>query len=362
MNDNNHNPMSSDIFYLTGRARSWYIQLCQQIIENHIEVPCRQGLAYEADRSLIAIFPARTDIYPALAVVDVPRKDDSERRIQFSVMYSLRRLLGYHDTVLFDKYPALRNYWPSMSSPFYARSIFYNRINVPDEFRTEPWVEHVNIEGHQTYSVDQFRRAVYILTTPETRQSKRCLIDFGEGYKARCVMSWLFLIRNDEMQAYQHMRSNDVIVGMPNNLIDIRVGQLLMAAVTGSYIGRCQHYTSLLQIYKRDISGLDCVRVAQKLIREASHEDYSLTVQRISKVQIIQELDQITSPYIGRRPRTADEGFARYNGIMSKLEDLFWSYNIECTPEHKACVEHLLGRYGKWHMASVINLTENQSR
>src|SRR5262249_31918715 len=99
--------MNHDIIFVMGRAREWYWDLERDIMVNHSVVPCRQGIALESPHSFIAILPAANTVFEALATVDLPRRGKSEQRVTFSILCALRRILGYHDTVLFDKYPVL---------------------------------------------------------------------------------------------------------------------------------------------------------------------------------------------------------------------------------------------------------------
>ena len=222
--------------------------------------------------------PESKDVYTALAAVDLPRRGDARAHTTFSVLYSLRRILRYHDTVLYDRYPVLARFTPAIHDHYYARSISYLREGVPADMVNEPWVTKFDTPSGLRYSIDQFHRAAKLLC--ETPQSKRALVDFGEGFKARCVMTWLFVIRNGRMRIQQHMRRNDLVVGMLNNLIDARIAQAIFAAITGTGIGELRHQASLMQIYRRDVAGIDTVAELGRLRR--SNETCEEIIMRMS--------------------------------------------------------------------------------
>ncbi|MCX6017365.1 MAG: thymidylate synthase [Chloroflexi bacterium] len=333
--------MSHTIKLLEGPARSWYSTLIDQVLADHVEIPCRQGLGLESPDALSAIIPGANSVAAALATVDLPRRGDSRARTTFSILYSLRRILGYHETVLHDRYPILARYTPAVTTPHFARSISYFRESVPNDVIHEPWVTRADTSSGPRYSIDQFQRAVCLLSaTPQTR---RALIDFGEGFKARCVLSWLFLIRNGNMRIHQNLRSNDLVVGMPNDLIDARTGQIVLAAITGTTIGELHHHASLIQIYRRDIAGIDTVA-------ELSRMDFSSTTLpaievRIRNTPIVAELESIAAPWLGRPLQDPSEGMRRWRTIMTSIEALFWKYNPQCSADNRQCVDHLIGRY-----------------
>src|SRR6266699_4255441 len=149
--------MDHGIIGFTGPASEWFWKLYDIVMQTHREIPCRQGLALESPHSLISLIPAADGFFTALAAVDVPRRDPAGDRFTFSVLYSLRRILGYHDTVLFDKYPILQKYGDRTTEAFYSRAVSYTREQVPEDLRHEPWVYRINIEGQDSCAVDQLK-------------------------------------------------------------------------------------------------------------------------------------------------------------------------------------------------------------
>lgn len=259
----------------------------------------------------------------------------------FSILHAFHRILGYHETVLHDRYPILARYAPAVHKPYFARSIAYSRESLPENVVDEPWVKRVDSPSGPRYAVDQFLRAVCLLSDSPT--TRRALVDYGEGYRARCVLSWLFLNRNGRIRIHQNLRSNDLVVGMPNDLVDGRTGQIVLAAITGAGIGELHHHASIIQIYRRDIAGVDTVA-------ELSRMDFSEVPQqaveaRIHSTPIVAELDAIVSPWIGRPLSEPSEGRRRWRTVMSGIEALFWKHNPQCSAENRRCVDHLIGRY-----------------
>ena len=340
--------MSVEHQHLTyyGYATEWYFRLYQDLMSDYQEIACRQGLAYESPHSFSAVIPSTDNNFSSmLASAHMPRRGNLPQRITFSILYSLRRLLGYHDTALVDKYPILAKYIPMITKPFYSRSTHYNRLDIPNELQGSAWIHKEKVFGSDTYFIDQFERAVFLLGEPENRLSKRALIDFGEGYKARCVLSWLFVNRNEKMRIYQSMRSNDLTVGLPNNLCDARLAQGIIAASVGSNIGEVHHQSMLMQIYKKDIAGVDCDDEMKKLLANAQSSTIAEIANQIKQIPIVEKINEILYPYLGKPSNSGKDSIKQYHSIMNALELVFWDNNAECKQENRHCVEHLIGRH-----------------
>jgi hypothetical protein len=321
-----------------GPASDWYRKLFDEIMSNHREVPCTQGVGLESPHSLVAVIEPADSCIEAFASVDLPRAGDPDAKLTFSLLYSLRRILGYHETVLFDKYPILRRYVDSRIRPFYARPTSYLREEVPDALLDQPWVSKVMVTGREMYAIDQIGRAVSVLADPKRRGSRTCLVDFGDGFKSRCIMSWLFTIRDGQVDAYNHVRSNDLLVGMPNDLIDVRLCQLIIAAGTGMAIGYLTHQSSIVQAYRPDVAGRDQVRSLIGLLAGWHPESHHLVIARLRGNRILQDIISVIEPCIGSEVHKAAEGWHRYQAITCELRHIFWSHNTECAPENRLSV------------------------
>jgi hypothetical protein len=327
--------MNHGMIFHSGWARDWYWSLYQSIIDEHRRLPCRQGVALESPHSLTAVIQHAPTVVTALASVDVPRRPVSRNRIAFAIMDALRRLVGYHETVLFDKYPILSKYVQPVFHPYYSRITAYTREEIPTSFADEPWVRQITHGGRQIIAIDQLMRAVHILSSATGRFSRRALVDFGEGYRARCVMSWLFTIRDEELNIYTHMRSNDLMVGLPNDLVSARIAQIVMAACTGAGVGFLHHHADLVQIYEIDIAGQPCVKMLYELRELDPPETPVQTEDKITSISIVDDLRTVVEPYLNVPVMSSDDGLARYRDIMRQLDELFWLHNPECTTSNR---------------------------
>jgi hypothetical protein len=332
--------MKHRVLVYEGPASDWYWKLFDDIMSNHREIECTQGLGFESPNSLVAIIGPADSGIEAFASVDLPRTGHADTMLTFSLLYSLRRILGYHETVLFDKYPILCKYVDRRVKPFYARSNSYLREEVPDALLCQPWVSKVMVTGHEMYAIDQIGRAVDVLANTKRRGSRTCLIDFGDGFKSRCIMSWLFTVRDGGVDAYNNVRSNDLLLGMPNDLIDVRLCQLIIAASTGMGIGHITHQASLIQVYKRDVAGRDHVHALTGLRTGWHPEEKALVTKRLWSNQLLHDILGVVEPWFESEAHSAAEGWHRYQTITGKLSHIFWSHNTECVPQNRLSVQY----------------------
>jgi hypothetical protein len=335
--------MIHEISIVDAVQTDWYFKLYNSVLEQHTIVNCRQGIAYESPRSLVVSFNPARDFTEAIKSAILPRQGDIYQKIEFSILYSLRRILGYHDTVLFDKYPFLAKYGAPQFQTYYRRSIAYTLAELPTEEACQPWVYTLDVDGKKFYAIDQIQRVVHLLSNPKTRHTKRALVDFGEGYKARCMKSWLFTIRQHRLNMFQHMRSNDLVAGMPNNLIDGRLTQAIMSAIVGYPIGFMQHQADLFMIFDPDIAGQNGLMILERL--QSNYRDWTPSEVDIDGIQIVQQIKQLLEEYRENEVASATDGMSRYLAIFDSLEKIFWASNTECSFHHRQCVEHLFNRY-----------------
>lgn len=333
--------MTHGIQTCMGPARTWYRDLVRQVLAEHVEVPCRQGLSLESPDALSAIVPGADGVAAALSGVDLPRRGEARARTTFSVLHAIRRVLGYPEAVLYERYPTLAKYAPSEGAPHLARTIVRSTEHVPDALADEPWVMRVDGPTGRHFLVDQFLRAACLLAhSPTTR---RALVEFGEAHRSRCLLHWLFLARAGGLRLSQSMRSNDLVVGMPNDLFDGRVAQIVMAAITGSSVGEMHHHAAIVQIYRKDVAGVDSVAALSRM--DLSDIPLPDVEQRMRNTPIVAELAAIVEPWIGTTIDSPDAALKRWRTILNELEQLFWKHNSACSPDHRMRVEHLLGRY-----------------
>lgn len=336
--------MKHKLLMYSGYAREWYWDLFDSLMNENRLIPCQQGLGFESPHSLVIIIPEVDNILEAFSSVDLPRMVNYDKRLTFSLLYSLRRILGYHETVLFDKYPILRKYVSQRNKLFYSRSTSYLREEIPEYLKTKPWVKRIDINGCTYFGIDQIARAAWTLGEPDRQGSRTCLVDFGDGYKSRCVMSWLFIVRDGFVNAYNHMRSNDLLIGMPNDLIDLRLCQLVIVACTGLSIGYLHHQASLFQVYKKDIANTNQLERLLEIRQKYVEEDNSKVINKISRNRLFCDIVDVLQEYMNRPTSNGEESLNRYHVIMQKFQQIFWYHNPECSTENK---QHVLGSFNE---------------
>ncbi|NVY97174.1 thymidylate synthase [Lactobacillus sp. DCY120] len=87
-----------------------------------------------------------------------------------------------------------------------------------------------------------------------------------------CTLSMHFMIRNDKLQLFVNMRSNDLIWGFPYDTFSFTMFQELMAKEIGIKMGSYHHYINSAHIYKRHYE------ISQK-IRKNLSESYGLNLE-----------------------------------------------------------------------------------
>lgn len=114
------------------------------------------------------------------------------------------------------------------------------------------------------FGVDQIRRAFDVLTNaPETRQAVLQIwkpdIDMpkGDGEPVSkdipCNVMSLLKVRNGQLHWTQIMRSNDIMRGLPYNIIQFTLLQEVMASWLGLDLGEYFHLSDSLHIYEEDV-------------------------------------------------------------------------------------------------------------
>lgn len=81
--------------------------------------------------------------------------------------------------------------------------------------------------------------------------------DLGESRDIPCTMMLVFQIRNDRLDAFTYMRSNDVWLGTPYDFGQFIGLQLTLAWAIGVEPGRYTHHAVSLHIYDKDVEKVD---------------------------------------------------------------------------------------------------------
>lgn len=74
-----------------------------------------------------------------------------------------------------------------------------------------------------------------------------------------CTVSFTFYIRNDELNMKTHMRSNDVWLGLPYDLVQFTQLQCTIAKHMGIDLGTYTHHVDSFHLYERDVEKVDAL-------------------------------------------------------------------------------------------------------
>ncbi len=153
------------------------------------------------------------------------------------------------------------------------------------------------------FGIDQIKRAYQILSSvPETRQvilqiwGPELDLPVVNGNPASndipCNVMSLLKLRNGRLYWSQIMRSNDIMRGLPYNIIQFTMLQEVMAGWLGSKLGDYFHLSDSLHLYKSELSEFGCSPTdAEDFNREpfsmtyhASEELFSLIYDDLTEV------------------------------------------------------------------------------
>ncbi|HKI44420.1 MAG TPA: thymidylate synthase [Balneolales bacterium] len=155
------------------------------------------------------------------------------------------------------------------------------------------------------FGIDQIKRAYQaLLTTPESRQVVLQIwkpeIDLPDingkpvSKDIPCNLMSLLKIREGYLHWSQIMRSNDILRGLPYNIIQFTMLQEIMAGWLGVKLGDYIHLSDSLHVYEKDIPEFSCA--AQKS-EKYDRELFSLTYDE-SKVMfgmIYEDLEKVSN-------------------------------------------------------------------
>jgi thymidylate synthase len=139
----------------------------------------------------------------------------------------------------------------------------------------------------QEFGLDQIERAYQVLSNaPETRQVILQIwqpnLDFpaidGQPISTDipCNVMSLLKLRDDRLYWSQIMRSNDIMRGLPYNIIQFTLLQEVMAGWLGSKLGDYFQLSDSLHVYEKDLAEFCCIPTNSKCIdREPFPLSYS---------------------------------------------------------------------------------------
>ena len=94
-----------------------------------------------------------------------------------------------------------------------------------------------------------------------------------------CATSLQFLLRDGQLDAVIHMRSNDAFWGLPYDVFLFTMLQELFAAELNVELGRYHHSVGSLHLYQRHI------RAAQRVLDDSNWRDFEMP--RLSKPEVL---------------------------------------------------------------------------
>lgn len=246
------------MLYFNGPAHSWYNALYAKTIAEGSKIPSRQGLSLELPEPVHIEIPSSENLETALFDAAVQRRDPIRQRFMFSILHGLQKFLGLPDSYLSPKFQILNRYIRPEEEVGLSRLNTYLREPLPQAItQNAPWITDTTLNGQHFSLIDQLHLAIFRLQDSEQHASRRAYIDFNEGYKPRCISSWQFVVRDGCLNMFQDVRSNDLLVGLPNDLISARVSQIILAKLLNLKVGVLHHHATIIQIYHPDCAGID---------------------------------------------------------------------------------------------------------
>lgn len=131
--------------------------------------------------------------------------------------------------------------------------------------------------GHrlrEAFGIDQLKRAFHALSAnPESRQivlqiwsAERDLPD-EQGSPVSpdipCNLLSLLKVRDGKLEWTQVLRSNDLVLGVPHNIVQFTSLQEVLAGWLGIEMGRYTHFSDSLHVYERDLPRLSSAAPAR---------------------------------------------------------------------------------------------------
>ena len=179
------------------------------------------------------------------------------------------------------------------------------------------------------FGFDQLERSYYALqNVPESRQVVIQIYDVGKDFPIDngqprsedipCNICSLLKVRDGKLEWSQIMRSNDILLGMPYNVVQFTSLQEILAGWLGLEVGSYNHYSDSLHLYCRDFNKIgigqeqelentDSLSLgrneSEKIVKEIYDRMIALTNINISEKELL-SLGQLKSEYIA------------YNNIM----------------------------------------------
>ena len=172
------------------------------------------------------------------------------------------------------------------------------------------------------HGIDQLQRAYEALrSNPENRQVVlqiwKPLLDLpsADGSPVAkdipCNVCSLLKLRDGQLHWTQIMRSNDLILGLPHNLVQWTTIQEILAGWLGVEVGPYTHFSDSLHVYERDWSSVE-MALPQTFGPVTNTDDLALPRMRFNEVfpLIEQKVEAMTKPNLSVEQLTEVAHFA----------------------------------------------------
>jgi thymidylate synthase len=235
-----------------------------------------------------------------------------------------------------------------------------------DEFRDKPWKQfHAPYgtrlrnygyderdEYHHPPPVDQLEQAYRKLKAdPDTRQAVMVLWDVWRDNLQVSVdypcNNWSHLmIRNGKLDWTQVVRSNDAILGMPQNIFQFTHLQEVMAGWLGVDVGTYTHFADSLHLYTDSFYSLDKMKPTKYDIYEEYYDEWDA---RMKKPDFDELLVQMSDAEECWRNGELGKQFHCSNQYWTSFMSVIRAYNLSKLGRHLEAydevVEHVSNEY-----------------
>ena len=107
--------------------------------------------------------------------------------------------------------------------------------------------------------IDQFANVASLLSKkPDSRQAVIQLFDAHDIVKIHkdipCTCTLQFIVRQNQLHMFTHMRSNDAFIGLPHDIFCFTMLQEIMARTLSVQLGRYKHMVGSLHLYNESMN------------------------------------------------------------------------------------------------------------
>lgn len=169
---------------------------------------------------------------------------------------------------------------------------------------------------------------------PDTRRAVLSLYDtsneFGPFSKdVSCICTIHFLIRDGRLDAITHMRSNDIILGLPYDIFLVTMLQEYLATILSVELGDYYHFANSMHLYERHFD------LAQDILNSSNFEVVEMAPMKdLDNIPLFLNIEAAIR--LGENPVNFEDKLGSYWGyLMSVLQE----YQ---TKKHKVDESHII--------------------